>query len=158
MEAEVLSTLQQGTFPSIQVQEWSSDNVWIDPVLRCSRENGVTKRRGENNTDGTFFFFLLFKATPAAYGSQARGQIRLPAYATATAMPDLSRVCDLHHRSCQRQIPNPLGKARDGNHVFIDTSWIHFHCTTTGTPNTEGIFFNCFPKSLSIQWYKRPLV
>ena len=37
-----------------------------------------------------FFFFFLFRATPAAYGnSQARGHIgaAAEAYATATAMP-----------------------------------------------------------------------
>ena len=35
-----------------------------------------------------------------------------PAYATATAMPDLSHVCDLHHSSQQRWILNP--RARPG--------------------------------------------
>ena len=68
-----------------------------------------------------FFFstFLLFRATPAAHGgSQARGVIRatelqLPAYTTATAVPDPSRVCDLHQSSQQHQIVNPLSGARD---------------------------------------------
>ena len=27
-------------------------------------------------------------------------ELQLPAYATATAMPDLSYICDLHHSSC----------------------------------------------------------
>ena len=35
------------------------------------------------------------------------------AYATATAMPDLSRICDLHPILQQRWILNPLSKARD---------------------------------------------
>ena len=34
-------------------------------------------------------------------------------YITATAMPDLSRVCDLHHSSWQRWILNPLSEARN---------------------------------------------
>ena len=65
------------------------------------------------------FFFCLFAiswATPTAYGgSQARGLIGAvpPAYTRATATQDLSRVCDLHHSSRQRQIINPLSKARD---------------------------------------------
>ena len=33
--------------------------------------------------------------------------------ATATAMQDLSYVCDLHHSSRQRRILNPLMEARD---------------------------------------------
>ena len=33
-------------------------------------------------------------------------ELHLPAYATATAVQDLSLVCDLHHNSEQYQIPN----------------------------------------------------
>ena len=50
----------------------------------------------------SFCCCCLFRATPAAYGgSQARGHIRAvaPGRATATAMQDLSHVCDLHHSS-----------------------------------------------------------
>ena len=34
-------------------------------------------------------------------------ELQLLAYTTATAMPDLSRIYDLHHSSWQRQIFNP---------------------------------------------------
>ena len=65
-----------------------------------------------------------------AYGSsQARGQIG----ATATATPDLSRICDLHHRSQHRWILNPLREARDRIRSLMVTSLICFHCATTGT-------------------------
>ena len=40
-------------------------------------------------------------------------ELQLPTYATATAMQDLSRDCDLHHSSWQHWILNPLSKARD---------------------------------------------
>jgi len=39
---------------------------------------------------------------------------QLPAYTTATATQDVSRVFDLHHSSGQRRILNPLSEARDG--------------------------------------------
>ena len=45
-----------------------------------------------------FFFCLFFRVAGAAYGSsQARGRIgaTLPVYTTATAMQDLSCICDL---------------------------------------------------------------
>ena len=38
---------------------------------------------------------------------------QLPAYATVTATPDLSFICDLHRSSLQCQILKPLNGARD---------------------------------------------
>ena len=46
-----------------------------------------------------------------------------------------SHVCDLHHISRQRHILNPLSKARDWTLILMDTSRIHYHWATTGTPN-----------------------
>ena len=40
-------------------------------------------------------------------------ELQLPAYATATATRDLSRICDLHHSSRKYWILNPLSEARD---------------------------------------------
>ena len=62
-------------------------------------------------------------------------ELQLPAYTTATAMPYLSCLCDLHHSSWQRQIAKPLIEARDGTCILMDTNWICFHCITTGTPS-----------------------
>ena len=53
---------------------------------------------------------------------EVKSELQLPAYATATAMLDLSRVCDLHHKSWQRQILNPLNKASDQTYICMDTS------------------------------------
>ena len=79
----------------------------------------------------------IFRAAPMAYGgSQARGLIELllPAYDRAKAMPDPSRVCDLPDISQQRQILNPLNKARDRTRNLMVPSQNHSHCATTGTP------------------------
>ena len=62
------------------------------------------------------FLFLLFRATPMAYGgSQTRGRIRAAAaglhHSHSNANP--SCVCNLHHSSRQHQILNPLSEARD---------------------------------------------
>ena len=40
-------------------------------------------------------------------------EIQLPAYTTATAMPDPRYICDLHHSSQQGRILNPRSKAGD---------------------------------------------
>ena len=63
-----------------------------------------------------------------------RPELQLPAYTTATATQDLSRVCDLRHSSRQCQIPNPLSEARDPTRNLMVPSQIHFLCATTGTP------------------------
>ena len=49
-------------------------------------------------------------------------ELQLLAYTTATAVPDLSCVCDLHHSSWQHQILNPLGENRDWTCILMDTS------------------------------------
>ena len=46
------------------------------------------------------------------------------AYATDTAMQDLSHVCDLYHNSRQHRILNPLSRARDGTCILTDTSQV----------------------------------
>uniref|UniRef100_A0A8D0ZUG5 Kazal-like domain-containing protein n=1 Tax=Sus scrofa TaxID=9823 RepID=A0A8D0ZUG5_PIG len=61
-------------------------------------------------------------------------ELQLPAYATATATPDLSLICDLHHSSRQHRLLNPLSKARDQTCNLTVPSQIHFRCTTRGTP------------------------
>ena len=111
-----------------------------------------------------FFSFLLFRATPVAYGSsRARGQIRTVAaglhhrYSTAGSEPSLWPT------PRQRQIPNmvtvmtgddthinfifsflflalfptclPLSEVRNQTRILMDTSWICFHWATMRTPN-----------------------
>ena len=49
-----------------------------------------------------------------------QSELQLPAYATATAKQDLSRVCDLHHSSWQCQILKSL--VRPG--IEPMSSWI----------------------------------
>ena len=63
-------------------------------------------------------------------------ELQLPAYTTATAMWDLSLICDLGHSSQQCMILNPRSKARDQAHVLMDTSQVCFCCAKTGTPSS----------------------
>ena len=81
-------------------------------------------------------------AALVAYGGSRQWELQLPAYATATAMQDLSQLCDLHHSSRQRQILNPQCEARDQTLNFMVPSWVRFRCATTGTPHSsiKGVF------------------
>ena len=60
-------------------------------------------------------------------------ELYLPTYTTATAIPDLSHVCDLHS-SRQRRILKPLNEARDQTHNLMVPSRICFLGSTTETP------------------------
>ena len=52
-------------------------------------------------------------------------QLHLPAYATATATPEPSLFCDLHHSSQQHRILNLLSWARDQTCILMETSQVH---------------------------------
>ena len=67
-------------------------------------------------------------------------ELQLPAYTVATAVPDPSHICDLHHSSRQCQMFNPLSEVRDRTHNLMVPGRICFCCaTTTGTP---GVFIS----------------
>ena len=66
-------------------------------------------------------------------------QLLTHATATAIAMQDLSHISDLPHSSWQRQIPDLLSEARDRTCILMDTSRIHFHCATMGTPTINSL-------------------
>ena len=58
-------------------------------------------------------------------------KLELLAYATATVVPLLSHICDLHHSSRQCWT-HGLAKQTC---ILMDTSQIRFHCATVGTPH-----------------------
>ena len=71
-----------------------------------------------------FFFFPFLGPLPWHMEVPRLGvetELQLPAYARATTMQDLSRVCDLHLSS----ILNSLSKARDWTCNPMVPSWIH---------------------------------
>ena len=73
----------------------------------------------------------LFKAASARRMEVPRlgveSEPELLTYTPATATPDPSHICDLHHSSQQRWILNPLSEARDRTLVLMDTSWVRYH-------------------------------
>ena len=69
-----------------------------------------------------------------------KSELQLLANATATAAPDPSLIFDLHPSSQQQQILNPLSEAKDQTRVLMDTSWVHYHWATIGTPKPPSYF------------------
>ena len=74
-------------------------------------------------------------------------ELQVLAYATATATPDPSHICDLHHSLRQRRTLNPLSEARDRNCNLMAPNWIGFCCTTMGTPTHFFLMLNNIPLS-----------
>ena len=63
-------------------------------------------------------------------------ELQLLAYTTATATPDPSHVCHLHHRSRQCWILDLLSEARDRTRNLMVRNRIRFRCATTETPES----------------------
>ena len=75
---------------------------------------------------GSFFFFFFLRPG-------VKSELQPPAYTTATAMQDPIHICDLHHSSRQCT-------GQGSNWILMDTSWVHYCWTMTGTPLFK-IFF-----------------
>ena len=71
---------------------------------------------------------------------RGRIELQLPAYATATAMQDVSCICDLHQSLRQCWILNPMSEARDWTHIFIDISRVLNPLSHNGNSFTRIIF------------------
>ena len=84
------------------------------------------------------YFFVCFLGPHSQHMEVPRlrveSELQLPAYVPATAMPDLSHVCDLHHSSQWWRILNLLSMARDRTCNLRVPSRIRFCCATVGTP------------------------
>ena len=88
----------------------------------------------------SFSSFFFFRAAPAAFGSskaRSPSELQQLAYTTAPEKQALSYGCDLHHSSQQRQILNPLSKARDQTCILMDTSRVVSSRLTTAEPQRE---------------------
>ena len=95
--------------------------------------------------ENTFFFFVFLGLHPQHMEFSRLGvelELQLPVYTTATAMPDPSHVCDLHHSSPQftEWGQGSLEYCRSIQFtLIIQFCWVHYHWATTGTPKW-GIF------------------
>ena len=93
----------------------------------------LASQRGSQARCASIFFFFFLEPYPWHMEVPRLG-VQPPAYTTGTVMWDPSCVCDLHHSTGQRQILNPLSKARGWTCILKDASQIHSHWAMTGTP------------------------
>ena len=81
-----------------------------------------------------FFVFFFFLGLHVQHRLGVESKLQLLVYATATAMPDPNCIFDPPCSLQQGQICNSLSEAKDQTHILVDTSWVHYHWATTGTP------------------------
>ena len=103
-----ISALRGG---SVSAQDWNS--LCIQKFLSWRWICGTTFSTLRGFEIVVAFFFEIPRL-------RVEWELQLPAYTTATAMQDPSRICDLHHSSWQCRILNPLSGARDKS----SSSWI----------------------------------
>ena len=95
--------------------------------MQCIQVVGVARGRCSSKVVARvfLFLFLVFRAAPMEVPRLGvESELQLPAYTTATATADPSRVCDIRHSLWQHLILNPLNKARDQIRILVDISWI----------------------------------
>ena len=78
-------------------------------------------------------------------------ELQLPAYTTATAMPDSSCIWNLHHSSVQCWILNPQRPGMEPATSWFLVGFVN-HCTMTGTPIRYGLFTNSIDCNTSL-WF-----
>ena len=83
---------------------------------------------------GSFVFLGLNPRHMEVPRPGVESELQLSAYTTAPAVQDPSHICDLHHSTQQCWILNLQGEARDRTCVLMDTSQVHYHQATVGTP------------------------
>ena len=86
----------------------------------------------------SFFFFFVFLGLHPWHMEVPWLEVELELYplacTTATAMPDLSWVCNLHPSPGQCRILTPLSETRDQTPILMDISLVGFHRAMTRTP------------------------
>ena len=83
-----------------------------------------------------------------------KSELQLLAYTTATAMPEPSCVCDLHHSLWKRQILNPLSKARDQTHILTDNNQVLNPLSHNRNPPHFSIFYKAPTIKMLWSWHR----
>ena len=78
-------------------------------------------------------------------------ELQLPAYTTATAIPDPScHLQRVYHGSQHCWILNQLSKARDQTRILMDASWVHNSLSHNGSYN-QRLFRKKIFKTLGVR-------
>ena len=102
-----------GYYEKLQDIEYSSLGYTVDSCCLSKRSSVYLLIANSQLILPPYKFVLCFEL-----------ELQLPPYTIATAMPDPSHICDLHHSSRQHRILK-LIEARDRTHILMDPSRVH---------------------------------
>ena len=105
-----------------QPQAWRRSQLFEGTQL--ARRQGWARQPG--STISVFFFLGPHPWHLEVPRLVVESELQLPAYATVTAMADLSHICDLHCSSRQCWILNLLSESRDCTRNLMGTSQVHY--------------------------------
>ena len=97
-------------------------------------------------------FFIFFQGCTLSIMEVSGIGVKLEVQLLATATPDPSRVCNLHHSSWQYQIFNPLSEARDQTSIRMDTSH-SFPLRHSGNSQDQCAILSGTPWKMQIQMH-----
>ena len=122
-----------GLFPA----SWKSllslcSPTWATPSVHFSYD------RGWSSGIGQLTWGLM--ALPTTVTIQKAGKCQLEEILKISPQPS-SCIYNLYYSSWQHRILNPATEARDGTCILMDSSQIHFCCTTKATPETLKILW-----------------
>ena len=107
-------------------------------------------RMAVGNSQPTSFLFVCLFLGPHPWHMEVprlevKSELQPLAYAIATATPDPSHLCELHHSLWQHQILNPLSEVRDWTHILMDVSWV-LNLPSHNGNSSAYLFRVCFLK------------
>ena len=138
----------QGSDPSFSgaIEIYMAPVATPDPLTHYAWWRSTLHPGTEEMPAQLFFFLVVFCPFSGPHQQHievprlgVQSELLLPACARATATPDPSSICDLHHSSGQRWILNPLSEIRDRTRKLMVPSRIRLHYAMTRTP-TSSIF------------------
>ena len=110
----------------------------------CFLRTCLKKIHHLNITNYIFVCLFVFKAMPAAYGNfQARGWIGAAAASLHHSLSNAGSEPCLQHtpQLMATWILNPLNRIRDRTCILMDSSRVHYHWATMGTPKMANYTF-----------------
>ena len=135
LSSDCLMVGQQGGALGLWRSAGKLFSTWVGTSVPTEELGDISGGAQNLPHHSTIVFFLLFLFLGGSFLGLHSWRTEVPRlgvelelqlldYTTARETPDPSRVCDLHHSSWQRWIPDTQSEARDWTYILLDSSQI----------------------------------